>query len=89
MKKKLTKKELKINVLRTFFTISNTAFGIANLINALLSNQPRLISRMQVLHNLAFAELQKKNPDLKIIDEYLKNMELLAEENKKLNQTKP
>jgi len=93
MKKKPTKKEQKINALRSYYIASTNAFTFVNVINATMAcwhNQhPPIMLKLEVLHDLALKEIMKDNPDLKMMDKYMQEIQLLIEENKKPNQAKP
>ena len=68
----------KIKTLRTFFRISNAAFEFHNSIQLALSGYI-VPNKMQQLHKLALVEIEKKNPDLSLIDKLLAEMEITAE----------
>jgi len=69
----------KIKALRTFFRISNAAFEFQNSIQ--LAFGGRIVpSKMQELHKLAFAEIEKEDPDLSLIDNLLAEMESTAKD---------
>jgi len=73
--------ENKIEVLRTFFRISNAAFDFQNSIQLAIGGHITP-NKMQQLHKLALVEVEKENPDLSLIDSFLLEMERLAEINK-------
>jgi hypothetical protein len=70
----------KISQLRTFFRVSNAAFDFTNAIQSAF-NGIVTPTKMQQLHKIALEEIEKENPDLSKIDNYLAEMERLAEFN--------
>ena len=75
----------KLYYLRTFFKVSNAAFDCAMIMSAAFGGKS-VVTPMHELHKLALIEIEKETPDLLIIDKYLYQMELLADEN---SQPKP
>jgi hypothetical protein len=71
-----------IEVLRKFFRLSNATFAFHNDIQ-LIFNGKIVKSRMQHLHQVALEEIEKDNPDMKLMDAILEEMELEAEKFKK------
>jgi hypothetical protein len=79
-------KETQINQLRLFFKSSIFAFSFGRgLLQVFGSTTIPLISTMEALHNCAYQELIKENPDMEIIADLPKEMEDLARKNKMLN----
>jgi len=70
----------KIEILRTFFRISNAAFEFANTVQ-LVVNGNEIRSKMYNLHKIALSEIEKENPDILLIDILLAEMEKTAEFN--------
>ena len=64
-----------IETLKMFFAISNAAFEFQHAISKALTGKDYPISGMHELHILAKMELDKKDPDLDLIDSLLKVME--------------
>lgn len=71
----------KIKALRTFFRISNAAFEFQNSIQLAFSGHIAP-NKMHQLHKLALVEIEKKTPDLSLIDKLLIEMESEAEQMK-------
>ena len=72
----------KIDYLRKFFQVSMLAFRFQRDLVKVFGDSMPLPSRMEDLHSFALEELNKENPDLKIVDGLLAKMEQLAKENK-------
>jgi hypothetical protein len=75
----------KITSLRIFFTTSKTAFDLVRNISLIMGNHFYTQSLMEVLHDMAYIEIMKENPDMDKINDYLKEMELLADQKNKLD----
>ncbi len=71
-----------VETLRTFFRLSNATFDFKDVIQVLFIGRPSL-DRMQELHRAALLEIEKENPDLKIIYKLISEMEQEAEKNRK------
>lgn len=63
--------------LRKYFKISNAIFNSVNNIQLALNGYINT-NKMQQLHKIALEEIEKENPDFKIIDSLLLEMELLS-----------
>lgn len=75
----------KIETLKVFFTISVGTFDLMATIQKAFGKNC-LPTAMEMLHRIALIEINKENPNLELIDSYLQEMELLAEENAKNNK---
>ena len=72
-----------VNILRKFFQVSTTAFEFQErIVSILVGRTYNGRSHMYILHIAALDELNKDEPDLKLIDTLLSEMERLAESNK-------
>lgn len=71
----------KIDVLRTFFRVSNAAFNFTNAV-VIATGGAVTPCEMQLLHKLALEEIEKEQPDMAVIDSLLAKMEQSAEINK-------
>ena len=74
--------EKKIDYLRKFFQVSTLAFRFQRSLAMIFSGKMSTPTHMENLHFFALGELNKENPDLKIVDGFIAEMEQLTKENK-------
>lgn len=72
-------KNKQIETLKIYFEISNAAFEFQRSITSALGYVPHP-TEMEILHNMALAELYKPEPNLGFIDYLLVKMEALAKQ---------
>lgn len=77
----------KIKSLRQFFRVTNAAFECVNHMSTAITGKKRKYDNpMETLHRLALVEVEKENPDMFYLNNIMRQLELIAEENKQDNE---